>query len=77
MMEVVLESFRAFTLTVSEKKTGRDLVHASTAHTVNDDADRSDQTNLQTCSILHLPRGGKRGGIRGKTSTREDRGGRG
>ena len=57
MMEVVLEVFRTFALTVSEKKTERDLVHTSTAHIADDAAGRSDQTNLQPCAILHLPRG--------------------
>ena len=57
MIEVVMEVFRAFALTVSEKKTERDLVHTSTAHIADGDAGRSDQTNLQPCAILYLPRG--------------------
>ena len=57
MMEVILEVFQTFALTVSEKKTERDLVHTSTVHIADDDADRSDHTNLQPCAILHLTRG--------------------
>ena len=55
MMEVIVEVCRAFTLTVSAKKT--DHVHTSTAYTADDGASRSDRANLQTGAILHLPRG--------------------
>ena len=35
----------------------RDHVHASTAYTADDGANRSGRANVQTGAILHLPRG--------------------
>ena len=48
MMEVTVEVCRAFSLTVSVKKTDRDHVHDSTAYTVDYGASRSSRANLQT-----------------------------
>ena len=56
MMEVIVEVCRAFALTVSVKKT-ETHVHASTAYTADDGANRSGRANVQTGAILHLPRG--------------------
>ena len=56
MMEVIVEVCRAFALTVSAKK-NRDHLYAPTAYTADDGANRSSRANLQTGTILQLPRG--------------------
>ena len=55
-MEVIVEVYRAFALTVSAK-TETMYVHASTAYTADDGASRSGRANVQTGAILNLPRG--------------------
>ena len=57
MMEVIIiEVCRAFALNrVGEKD--RDHVYAPSSYTADDGANRSSRANLQTCAILHLPRG--------------------
>ena len=49
-MEVIVEVNR-----VGEED--RDHAYAPTVYTANDDANRSSRANLQTGTILHLPRG--------------------
>ena len=57
MMEVIVEVCRAFALTVSAKKTETMCMHAPTAYTADDGANRSSRPNLKAGAILHLPRG--------------------
>ena len=57
-MEVIVEVCRAFALlTVSAKKTETMCMPPPRTYTADDGANRSIQANLQTCTILHLPRG--------------------
>ena len=57
MMEVIVEVFRAFALTVLAKKTETMCMPFPTAYTADDGANRSSRANLQTGTILHPPRG--------------------
>ena len=56
MMEFIVDGCRAFALAVSAKKP-ETMCIAPTAHTADDGANRKNWANLQTGTILHLPRG--------------------
>ena len=55
MMEVIVEVPSLRVDRVGEED--RDHVHASTAYTADNGANRSGRANVQTGAILHLPRG--------------------